>query len=199
MAVQCIDGPNGSGKSTFVFGQSHETHPIVNLRASLQSRGYAVAAETAHEVRQEPVVPPSNESFLKCVVAREYERARRLARDPKMWLCDRGLPGYFAIARQRNVDLSKEYSYMSPRPLYEPIVFLFEPIPTCDLSRPIQGRHVLRTWEERVEDLKLLTNEYRLFGYEPVNVPFFTAEPIENFERRLEFMESRLGIQLQGS
>jgi predicted ATPase len=194
-----IEGSPGSGKSSLLFGCSQQNIHGEQFH-SLKAEGYSVIPESITTIAVELwhsgiEATDDMEDLLRRVLIREIETFNYSSRFDIAFF-DMALPGIEYFAEQAGVQIAGyEEAIMDHR--YDSPVFLLEPVPSFDMSRPrpeLKGR--VYTLEERRKIHGMIKTSYTRLGYEVLEVPIFFNNAQESNKARLDVVLANTPTQL---
>jgi len=192
-----IEGAPGSGKTALIEGRGHQDLPSTSYDG-LTSRGFPVVSESvttvAQEMRSKQIEPRSIPSvFLRKSVERAVNDYSAVCNGSIVFF-DKGIPGYTFFAEHLGQEWGDYYYDAIEQLKYDSPVFVLEPLPSCDLSKPKEsnGARVF-TWEERQAIHQTIMQTYSSAGYDIIEVPMFSDNPEESVKLRLEHLLKEIG------
>lgn len=186
-----IEGPPGAGKTTFLGGVSHEDSSFVN-KYSLAALKIPCTIDPVLQVFRKMFGegrPPRSfpREALTSLVSTEVENCR-YENNEKILFHDRGLLGFEIIGKRIGADNTDIVVTMLRTVSYATPIFVFAPLPTCDLSQRRDRSSRIYTLEERKDFYDATIRRYQECGYEVVTVPVFDSNPEQNCLLRLKMI-----------
>lgn len=192
-----IDGAAGSGKTTFLSCNylNKIRKECSKKTINIASLGYTVFSEmmqgAINEAAESKIIPPSSSDEWNQLLHIIFKRGKKQFDDANpaniCWY-DRGLPFIKAFANINNVELSEEICKKIKDNKYD-YAFIFRPIEEFDLSMPNNGKFGPMSLEDRYNEFRAILDAYRQFGYTVYEVPVFSNNLEENFQRRFSFIK----------
>lgn len=200
MAIRYVlDGPAGSGKTTLIFGRSHEDPQSTHYEC-LVGKGYKGLTESVMEVWNDMVRKgrPPYEYFnnaLQLIIEREVEKYYSVKGDNTCFF-DRGLPHHEIFDNRHGAKLPNNFGQLCNDLRYSDPIFLLEPIPMLDLSKPRKSdpnRLRIFSLEHRRWAYETTKKLYQKRGYEIVVLPVFSDDFGENHRQRMKLIFKTIG------
>lgn len=169
-----IDGSCGSGKTTFLTEIKYRIakNKIGNMQVFTE-----LIKGSINEGKTKGICPPSNdfawESLFNLILNRGISQYENSSFNGIAWL-DRGLPFLSIFAKEHDKKISDDMIYKIMKYKYD-CVFLFEPIPSLDLSTADNGKFRLFSLEERFASYEMTYREYKKSGHKIYRLPCFSA------------------------
>jgi predicted ATPase len=190
MPIIVVDGASGSGKTTTLFGRSQED-PSDAHHKCLKDLGFNVVEETVHlvfqELRKKGECPNENlELVVRKIIDAEIKRYDS-SQDKNLYFFDRSIISAGLILKGYGAELPYEFYESCSILRYSSPILLFQPIPSCDLSKPRPGRSRGRiyTWEQRLQRHEKTKRTYNRQGYEVIEIPVYSLKKQESINQRI--------------
>lgn len=186
-----IDGACGSGKTTFlteIKNRITEKH-ISNIQVFNE-----LIKGSINEGRNQEICPPKNDSdwekLFTLVLDRGISQYENSAFNGIAWL-DRGLPFLNVFAKEHDKKLPDEMIHKIMKYIYD-VVFLFEPIPSLDLSTVDNGKFRLFSLDERRASYEMTYKEYQKSGHRVYRLPYYSNDTHYDFFMKLNAISKTL-------
>lgn len=179
-----LDGSCGSGKTTFLteIKKRIAENNIDNMQVFTE-----LIKGSINEGKSMGICPPKNdfawESLFNLILERGISQYENSSFNGIAWL-DRGLPFLSIFAKEHDKKISDDMLDKIMKYKYD-CVFLFEPIPSLDLSTADNGKFRLFSLEERIASYEMTYQEYQKSGHIIYRLPCYSADKHYDFLMKL--------------
>lgn len=186
-----LDGSCGSGKTTFLTAIKNRIaeNKIGNMQVFTE-----LIKGSINEGKSKGICPPRNdfawESLFNLILERGISQYENSSFNGIAWL-DRGLPFLSIFAKEHDKKISDDMFDKIMKYKYD-CVFLFEPIPSLDLSTSDNGKFRLFSLEERIASYEMTYKEYQKSGHKIYRIPCFSTDIHYDFLMKLNTISEML-------
>lgn len=179
-----LDGSCGSGKTTFLteIKKRIAENNIGNMQVFTE-----LIKGSINEGRSKGICPPRNDSAWKSlfnlILEKGISQYENSSFNGIAWL-DRGLPFLSVFAKEHDKKISNDMIDKIMKYKYD-CVFLFEPIPSLDLSTADNGKFRLFSLEERMVSYEMTYEAYQKSKHKIYRVPCYSADEHYDFLMKL--------------